>query len=60
MSKRLPPAVYQAGDCYDPIVAGSIDGTDEIPHDKALERASNAHCKFWGEDDLVFVVYCCR
>lgn len=27
---------------YDPIQAGSIDGTDTIPHDKAIIRACNA------------------
>lgn len=29
-------------DSYDPLKAGSIDGTDEIPHDKAIWRAMKA------------------
>lgn len=37
--------VYKAGDEYNPIVAGSIDGTDTTPHDNAIKRASEAHCK---------------
>ncbi|XP_063674275.1 U11/U12 small nuclear ribonucleoprotein 35 kDa protein-like [Bolinopsis microptera] len=28
---------------YDPLKAGSIDGTDKIPHDKAINRAMNAN-----------------
>ena len=28
---------------YDPLKAGSIDGTDTIPHDKAINRAINAN-----------------
>ncbi|XP_058807006.1 U11/U12 small nuclear ribonucleoprotein 35 kDa protein-like [Phymastichus coffea] len=28
---------------YDPLKAGSIDGTDMEPHDKAIARAMNAH-----------------
>ncbi|XP_066585702.1 U11/U12 small nuclear ribonucleoprotein 35 kDa protein-like [Prorops nasuta] len=28
---------------YDPLKAGSIDGTDTEPHDKAITRAINAH-----------------
>lgn len=30
---------------YDPLKAGSIDGTDEEPHDKAVIRAINATYK---------------
>lgn len=30
---------------YDPLQAGSIDGTDTIPHDHAVKRALNSHCK---------------
>ncbi|XP_053679213.1 U11/U12 small nuclear ribonucleoprotein 35 kDa protein-like [Anopheles nili] len=29
-------------DVYDPIQVGSIDGTDEVPHDRALVRALNS------------------
>lgn len=32
-------------DVYDPLKAGSIDGTDEFPHDKAITRAMVAHYK---------------
>ncbi|XP_046599866.1 U11/U12 small nuclear ribonucleoprotein 35 kDa protein isoform X1 [Neodiprion lecontei] len=28
---------------YDPLKAGSIDGTDTVPHDKAVSRAIEAH-----------------
>ena len=28
--------------CYDPLIAGSIDGTDTVPHDKAIVRALNS------------------
>ena len=34
---------------YDPIAAGSIDGTDITAHDKAILRAVNACCKFASE-----------
>jgi U11/U12 small nuclear ribonucleoprotein SNRNP35 len=30
---------------YNPIQAGSIDGTDTEPHDAAIERASQSQCK---------------
>ncbi|CAH1399640.1 unnamed protein product [Nezara viridula] len=30
---------------YDPLKAGSIDGTDTEPHDKAVIRAQNSHYK---------------
>lgn len=30
---------------YDPVKVGSIDGTDEFPHDRALTRAMNATYK---------------
>lgn len=30
---------------YDPLKAGSIDGTDDIPHDKGIVRAMNAKYK---------------
>ncbi|XP_058119363.1 U11/U12 small nuclear ribonucleoprotein 35 kDa protein-like [Anopheles ziemanni] len=29
-------------DVYDPVQVGSIDGTDEVPHDRALVRAINS------------------
>ena len=32
-------------DTYDPLKAGSIDGTDEYPHDKAITRALQAKFK---------------
>ncbi|KXJ70531.1 hypothetical protein RP20_CCG023303 [Aedes albopictus] len=32
-------------DVYDPIRVGSIDGTDEFPHDRALVRAMNSSYK---------------
>ena len=31
---------------YDPLRAGSIDGTDRVPHDRAIVRAMTANCKF--------------
>lgn len=30
---------------YHPLQAGSIDGTDTLPHDKAVSRAMEAKCK---------------
>lgn len=30
---------------YHPLQAGSIDGTDLVPHDKAVWRAMHAKCK---------------
>lgn len=30
---------------YDPIKAGSIDGTDTEPHDAAVDRATQSKCK---------------
>ena len=30
---------------YEPIMAGSIDGTDVIPHDHGIVRALKANCK---------------
>lgn len=32
-------------DVYNPVQAGSIDGTDQTPHDAAVHRATFAHCK---------------
>lgn len=31
---------------YHPLQAGSIDGTDTVPHDKAVSRATVAKCKY--------------
>ena len=31
---------------YHPLQAGSIDGTDTAPHDRAVVRAMLAKCKF--------------
>uniref|UniRef100_A0A182Y1W6 U11/U12 small nuclear ribonucleoprotein 35 kDa protein n=1 Tax=Anopheles stephensi TaxID=30069 RepID=A0A182Y1W6_ANOST len=30
-------------DVYDPVQVGSIDGTDQVPHDRALVRAMNSN-----------------
>lgn len=30
---------------YDPVMVGSIDGTDSIPHDRAIYRARDTKCK---------------
>ena len=30
---------------YDPLMAGSIDGTDTRPHDRAIQRAMDSKCK---------------
>ena len=32
-------------DTYDPLMAGSIDGTDTVPHDKGIYRAMQAKYK---------------
>jgi hypothetical protein len=29
---------------YDALKAGSIDGTDTLPHDRAVSRALQSHC----------------
>lgn len=34
---------------YEPLKCGSIDGTDTLPHDKAVVRAMNAKCE-WHSD----------
>ena len=31
---------------YHPLQAGSIDGTDTVPHDRAVSRALVAKCKY--------------
>ena len=30
---------------YDPLRAGSIDGTDSVPHDRGIVRAMNSTCE---------------
>ena len=30
---------------YNPLRAGSIDGTDSVPHDRGIVRAMNAACE---------------
>ena len=32
---------------YNPMRSGSIDGTDSIPHDRAVVRATTARCKYF-------------
>ncbi len=29
---------------YSPLISGSIDGTDKVPHDKAIRRALKSTC----------------
>jgi RNA recognition motif-containing protein len=36
--------VWYSDKVYNPLTAGSIDGTDSVPHDKALIRASQKKC----------------
>lgn len=38
------PHVMEHG-YYCPLMSGSIDGTDKLPHDHAIVRALNANCK---------------
>jgi hypothetical protein len=38
----LPRRFYR--ETYNPLKAGSIDGTDVKPHDHAVYRAMHAHC----------------
>ncbi len=33
------PGMQQPGEEYGPVKAGSIDGTDSVPHDKGIKRA---------------------
>lgn len=42
---------------YDPLKCGSIDGTDTVPHDKAVIRAMNAKCMFEEISKLDYVKY---
>ena len=37
---RIPGSIFTTQ--YDPLTAGSIDGTDTEPHDRAVERAINS------------------
>lgn len=39
--------MWFSDEIYDPIQAGSIDGTDTIPHDHGILRASKATCKIF-------------
>jgi hypothetical protein len=32
---------------YDPLMAGSIDGTDVVPHDRAIVRAQYSFCMWF-------------
>jgi len=34
--------MWHPGDQYEPVKAGSIDGTDDVPHDKGIRRAQKA------------------
>lgn len=44
---------------YDPLMAGSIDGTDKIPHDRGIVRAMLAKCKTFPISILAdFIIYC--
>lgn len=43
MTHWLPLAIEHGR--YDPLMAGSIDGTDKIPHDRAVVRAMSAKCE---------------
>ncbi len=38
------PLAVQHGH-YDPLMVGSIDGTDDRPHDRAVLRAVDSKCK---------------
>lgn len=33
------PGMWMPGDTYEPCAAGSIDGTDDVPHDRGIRRA---------------------
>ena len=43
-SSRWPRLCTELGH-YDPLMAGSIDGTDKVPHDRGIVRAMSAKCK---------------
>ena len=36
---------FVEGGFYNPLMAGSIDGTDKIPHDHGIVRAMKAKCE---------------
>lgn len=42
--KNWTPMAMDYGE-YDPLRAGSIDGTGVTPHDRGIVRAMNAKCK---------------
>ena len=50
------PLVVQCG-LYSPLMSGSIDGTDSIPHDKAIQRALKSNCKTLIQS-LPYLLYC--
>lgn len=39
---------------YNPLLCGSIDGTDAIPHDNAIKTALQSHCKFFFSTNFWF------
>lgn len=42
---------------YHPLQAGSIDGTDTVPHDKAVSRAMAAKCEFNDVTSETIILY---
>lgn len=45
---------------YSPLMAGSIDGTDDRPHDRAVERAMMSSCELLLSSDSLIVETLCR
>ena len=43
-SSRWAPLCTKLG-YYNPLMAGSIDGTDKVAHDRGVVRAMTAKCK---------------
>ncbi|CAH8850759.1 unnamed protein product [Trichobilharzia szidati] len=59
-SHEWHPYIHQYG-YYDPVTAGSIDGTDTIPHDRAVHRALSSSYKpkcqmhNWNPKAIIFI-----
>ena len=44
---------------YNPLMVGSIDGTDDRPHDRAISRAISSSCQFKHSERLTKNPFAC-
>ena len=60
VEEKLPwrPLAVEHG-FYDPLMVGSIDGTDDRPHDRAISRAIYSECGFplRGVAVYIYIIY---